>query len=86
MVLTGEKKSTRRETCTSATLSTTDLARYSLGLNLSLCGERPATNCQSQGTQSSVNARNFETERKSLVTCAKCFPSYQLVASSQAQN
>jgi hypothetical protein len=49
MKLTG-KPTTRRKTCPSATLSTTNLTWTDPGSNPGLRGERPATNCLSHGT------------------------------------
>jgi len=45
MILHGANQSTQTIPCPSATLSTTNLKRYSLGSNLGLCGWRTATNC-----------------------------------------
>jgi hypothetical protein len=50
MKLTGENRSTRRKTCPSATLSTTNLTWTDPGSNPGLRGERPATNRLSHGT------------------------------------
>jgi hypothetical protein len=50
MMLTEEKRSTGRETCNSATLSTKNPTLTGLGLNPSLRCERPATNRLSHGT------------------------------------
>jgi hypothetical protein len=50
MKLTGENRSTRGETCPSATLSTTNPTRTDAGPNPGLRGERPATNRLSHGT------------------------------------
>jgi hypothetical protein len=50
MKLTGETRSTREETCPSATLSTTNLTRTDPGLNPGLRGEKPATNRLSHDT------------------------------------
>jgi hypothetical protein len=44
------KPTTRRKTCPSATLSTTNLTWTDLGSNPGLRGERPATNRLSHGT------------------------------------
>jgi hypothetical protein len=44
MILTGENRRTRRETCPSATLSTTNPTWIDQGANPGLRGERPATN------------------------------------------
>jgi hypothetical protein len=43
MILTAGKRGTRRETCHSATLSTTDLTWSDLGSNTGLHGERLMT-------------------------------------------
>jgi hypothetical protein len=48
--LTGENLSTQGETCPGATLSTTNPTWTEPGSNLSLCGDRPVTNCLSHGT------------------------------------
>jgi hypothetical protein len=45
-----ENRRTRRKTCPSATLSTTNPTWTDLGVNPGLCGERPATNCLSHVT------------------------------------
>jgi hypothetical protein len=50
MKLTGKNRSTRGETCPSATLSTTNPTGTDPGSNLGLRGERPATNRLSHGT------------------------------------
>jgi hypothetical protein len=50
MKLTGENRSTRGKTCSSATLSTTNPAWTDPGSNPGLRGERPATNRLSLGT------------------------------------
>ena len=49
MILTGQNRNTGKETCLSATLSTTKLSRAGPGLNKRLRGERPANNRLSQG-------------------------------------
>jgi hypothetical protein len=49
IILTGENRSTRRKTCPSATLSTTNPTRIDPGANPGLRGERPATNDLSHG-------------------------------------
>jgi len=49
MILTGENRKTRRETCPSATLSTTNPTWTDPGANPGLSGERPATNRLSHG-------------------------------------
>jgi hypothetical protein len=50
MKLTGENRSTRGETCPSATLATTNPTWTDPGSNPDLRGERPATNRLSHGT------------------------------------
>ena len=50
MYLTGVKRSTRKETCPSAALSTTYPTWTGLGLNQGLRGERPTTNCPCHST------------------------------------
>jgi hypothetical protein len=50
MILTGENQRIRRKTCPSATLSTTNPTWIDSGSNLSLRGERLATNDLSHGT------------------------------------
>jgi hypothetical protein len=50
MILTGENRGTRRKTCPSATLSTTNPTWIDPGANPGLRGERPATNDLSHGT------------------------------------
>jgi hypothetical protein len=43
MILTGENRRTRRETCPSATLPNTNPTCTDLGANLGLRGEKPVT-------------------------------------------
>jgi hypothetical protein len=50
MILTGENRRTRRKTCPSATLSSTNPTWIDPGANPGLRGERPATNDLSHGT------------------------------------
>jgi len=51
MILTGETdRRTARETCPSATVSTTKLSLTDFGPNPSISSERPAINRLSQGT------------------------------------
>jgi hypothetical protein len=50
MKLTGENRSTRGETCPSATLSTTNSTWTDPGLNPGLRGESPGTNRLKRGT------------------------------------
>jgi hypothetical protein len=49
-ILTGEKRRTRRKTCSNATLSTTNPTWIDPGADSGLHGERPATNNLSHGT------------------------------------
>jgi hypothetical protein len=55
MVMTKENRSTWSETCPSATLFTTNPTRNDLGEKSDLRGERPATNCLSQGNLKNVS-------------------------------
>jgi hypothetical protein len=48
-ILTGENRSTRRETCPNATLSVTNLTWTDLGVNPGARGDRPAINRLSRG-------------------------------------
>jgi hypothetical protein len=50
MILTGKNRRTRRKTCPSATLSTTNPTQIDPGANPGFRGERPATNDLSHGT------------------------------------
>jgi hypothetical protein len=50
MILTGKTRRTRRKTCPSATLSTTNPTSIDPGANPGLRGERPATNRLNHGT------------------------------------
>jgi hypothetical protein len=50
MILTGENRRTRRKTCPSATMSTTNPTWIDPGVNTRLRGERPATNDLRYGT------------------------------------
>jgi hypothetical protein len=58
-ILTGENRRTRRKTCLSATLSTTNPTSTDLGANPDLRGERPATNDLSHGPASQDVTRNL---------------------------
>jgi hypothetical protein len=53
-VLTGENRRTRRKSCPSATLSSTNPTWIDPGANAGLRGERPATNDLSHGTALTV--------------------------------
>jgi hypothetical protein len=50
MILAGECRRTRRETCPSSTLSTTNPTRTGSGANPGLRGKTPATNSLGHGT------------------------------------
>jgi hypothetical protein len=50
MIWTGENRSTERETCPSATSSTTNPTCIGLGMEQALCGERRVTISLSCGT------------------------------------
>jgi hypothetical protein len=58
MKLTGKNRGTRRKTCPSATLSTTNPTCTDPGLNPGLRGERPATNRVSQTTNENTQTRD----------------------------
>jgi hypothetical protein len=62
MILTGENRRTRRETCPSATLPTTNPTWNDLGANPGLRGERPATN--DHGTAESMDLLIFSRYRQ----------------------
>jgi hypothetical protein len=49
MILTGENRRTRRKTCPSVTLSTTNPTWIDPGTNPGFCGDRPATNDLNHG-------------------------------------
>jgi hypothetical protein len=63
MILTGENRRTRRKTCPSVTLSTTNPTWIDPGANRGLRGERPATNDLNHGTANyaaiTANRDNF---------------------------
>ena len=50
MIMAGEDGGTRRKSCPSAILSTTNSTRTGLGQNMDLRGKRPATNGHDHGT------------------------------------
>jgi hypothetical protein len=55
MILTGENRRSRRETCPSATSSTTNPTWSDRGANSGLRGEKPATNCLSYARPNRVS-------------------------------
>jgi hypothetical protein len=61
MILTGENRRTRRKTCPSATLSTTNPTWIDPGANPGLRGERPATNDVSHGTALTLHIILYDT-------------------------
>jgi hypothetical protein len=68
-ILTGENRRTRRKTCPSATLSTTNPTWIDPGANSGLRGERPATNDLRHGTALSYTLVDaFETTNSSVLT------------------
>jgi hypothetical protein len=78
MILTGENWRTRRKTCPSATLSTTNPTWIDPGANSGPRGERPATNDLSYGTAHYLNV-NFKPFffliQTSTSTCrSQCVP------------
>jgi hypothetical protein len=67
--MTGENRRTRRKTCPSATLSTTNPIWVEPGANPGLRGERPASNDLSHGTaQIGLYLDKYKDKRKRLVT------------------
>jgi hypothetical protein len=66
MILTEETRRTRRKTCPSATLSTTNPTWIDPGANVGLRGERPATNRLSHGT-TKYRVNDCESRRVALV-------------------
>jgi hypothetical protein len=60
MILTGENLRTRRKTCPSVTLSTTNPTWIEPGANPVLRGERPATNDLSHGTAKTCKILQFK--------------------------
>jgi hypothetical protein len=71
MKLTGENRSTRRKTCPSATLSTTNPTWTDPGSNPGLRGERPAANSLSHGTAvrlySCDNIKDYNQKKQNVV-------------------
>jgi hypothetical protein len=67
MKLTGENRTTRRKTCPSATLSTTNPTWTDPGSNPGLRGEKPATNRLSHGTalMTGLSSSSFMTNANS---------------------
>ena len=59
MKLTGENRSTRRKTCPSTTLSTTNPTWTDQESNPGLRGERPATNRLSHVTVTGTSCQSF---------------------------
>jgi hypothetical protein len=68
MILTGENRTTRRKTCPSATLSTTNPTWTDLGAKPGIRGERPAANDLSQIILSGLyNENNFVAARNLFI-------------------
>lgn len=61
MILIWGDQSTWRKTCPSVTLSTSNRAQTGVGLNLSLCHERPVTNHLNYGIAQEGFCRFVET-------------------------
>jgi hypothetical protein len=82
MTLTGKTRRTRRETCHTATLPTTNSIWIDLGANPGLCGEKPATNSLSCSTANRRLGYNFFLRRylKNFISVS-CFM-YQFLVSS----
>jgi hypothetical protein len=71
--LTGENRRTRRKTCPSATLYTTNSTRIDPGANPGLRGERPATNHLRHGTPPDISFY-WRRDEFFTVTVAKWSP------------
>jgi len=69
IILTGENRRTRRKTCPSATLSTTNPTWTDTGTNSGLSCERPATNRLSHNTAPTFCYFPFQTRIFSSVLC-----------------
>jgi hypothetical protein len=70
IILTGENRITRRKTCPSTTLSTTNPAWIDPGPNPSLRGERPETNDLSHGAALEsvlIRLRNLKCEAANVL-------------------
>jgi hypothetical protein len=61
MILTGENRKTRRKTCSSVTLPTTNPTWADLGANQGLHCEKPETNRLSYGTGRALHVSPFIT-------------------------
>jgi hypothetical protein len=64
IILTGKTEELREKTYPSATLSTRNLAWIDAGVNLGLCGEKPATNGLSYGTDTAL-----PVDKRRLASC-----------------
>jgi hypothetical protein len=76
-ILTGENRRTRRKTCPSATLSTTNPTWIDLGANPGLRGERPVTNDLSHGTPRVGDTNVSEEHAASIFRVDDVSPTYQ---------
>jgi hypothetical protein len=71
MILTGENRSTRRETCPNVNVSTTQPTQKAMGLKPGLCGERPTINCQTMArSKFSNHSVRLVQNTYSAVQCA----------------
>jgi membrane-bound lytic murein transglycosylase MltF len=61
----GKQKDYEKKTCPSAALSTTNPTWTDLGVNLEVCGEKPATNRLRYGTARAMIALMMEAVRSS---------------------
>jgi hypothetical protein len=73
MILTGENRRSRTETCPRATLSTTNPTWIDPGANPGLLSERPATNCLSHGT-AKMDLREIGFEDVDWIPLAQYLP------------
>ena len=72
MILKGINRSTQKENCPSVTLTTTNLTRAGLGLNLELRGKRPETNRPSHANAS--DGRRGEWRKRLLQNVGRFLP------------
>jgi hypothetical protein len=73
MILTGENRRTRRRTCPSGTLSTTNPTSIDPGANPGLRGERPATNDLNRGTALSIYLVRYPVKPPGILSDLHCF-------------
>jgi hypothetical protein len=78
-ILTGDNRRTRRKTCPSATLSTTNPTWIDPGANPGLHGEKPATNDPSHDTAQSTDSYiPGECIKRAAISCKYTFYIYRV--------